>query len=231
MSPAPSISGTAKFASPANAGITNRKIISDAWTEKRPLNVCVSKNCMPGRASSARTSIASRPPIEEEEDRRDEVLDADHLVVGVDAEVVLPACARRGSNGPPAASACRARSTSSSRTCRCRRGSRAAPRRGARRGRSAASRGSAASCPTSAAARRCRSRSRRGARVIQAARIQPAPRRAAARCRACGGRARGRVVVGGRCGHVARCHPFLLDWIRYWTSASSWPSAGSRTAA
>ena len=63
MSPAPSISGTAKFARPANAGITKRKIISDAWTEKSPLNVCVSKNCMPGFASSARISIASRPPI------------------------------------------------------------------------------------------------------------------------------------------------------------------------
>ena len=37
MSGAPSISGTTKFARPANAGITNRKIISDAWTEKSPL--------------------------------------------------------------------------------------------------------------------------------------------------------------------------------------------------
>ena len=37
MSGAPSISGTTKFARPAKAGITNRKIISDAWTEKRPL--------------------------------------------------------------------------------------------------------------------------------------------------------------------------------------------------
>ncbi len=63
MSGAPSISGTAKFASPAKAGITNRKIISDAWTEKRPLYVWVSKYCIPGRASSARTSIASRPPM------------------------------------------------------------------------------------------------------------------------------------------------------------------------
>ena len=40
----------------------NRKIISDAWTEKRPLNVCGSKYCVPGLASSARKSIASRPP-------------------------------------------------------------------------------------------------------------------------------------------------------------------------
>src|SRR5213075_1877422 len=62
MSGAPIISGRTKFARPAKAGITNRKIISDAWTEKRPLYVCVSKNCVPGRASSARTSIASSPP-------------------------------------------------------------------------------------------------------------------------------------------------------------------------
>ena len=33
----------------------------------------------------------------EEEERRDEVLDADHLVVGVDLEVVLPGLWRRGS--------------------------------------------------------------------------------------------------------------------------------------
>ena len=37
MSGAPIMSGTTKFARPANAGITNRKIISDAWTENRPL--------------------------------------------------------------------------------------------------------------------------------------------------------------------------------------------------
>ena len=37
ISGAPSMSGTTKFASPANAGMTNRKIISDACTENRPL--------------------------------------------------------------------------------------------------------------------------------------------------------------------------------------------------
>ena len=37
MSAAPSISGTTKFASPANAGMMKRKIISAACTEKRPL--------------------------------------------------------------------------------------------------------------------------------------------------------------------------------------------------
>jgi hypothetical protein len=62
MSGAPSISGTTKLASPANAGMTKRKIISDAWTLMRPLKVCGSTNCDPGRASSARKIIASRPP-------------------------------------------------------------------------------------------------------------------------------------------------------------------------
>ena len=37
MSGAPSISGTTKFASPANAGMMKRKIISAACTENRPL--------------------------------------------------------------------------------------------------------------------------------------------------------------------------------------------------
>ncbi len=40
----------------------NRKIISDAWTEKRPLKVFGSTNCEPGAASSARISIAISPP-------------------------------------------------------------------------------------------------------------------------------------------------------------------------
>ena len=62
MSGAPIISGSTKLASPANTGITNRKIRSDAWTENSPLNVFASTNCIPGWASSARISIASRPP-------------------------------------------------------------------------------------------------------------------------------------------------------------------------
>ena len=62
MSGAPIISGSTKFASPANTGITNRKISSVACTENRPLNCSASRNCMPGLASWARISIASRPP-------------------------------------------------------------------------------------------------------------------------------------------------------------------------
>ena len=63
MSGAPSMSGTTKFAMPANAGMMKRKIISVACTETRPLNVCGSTNWSPGCASSARKSIAMRPPI------------------------------------------------------------------------------------------------------------------------------------------------------------------------
>ena len=62
MSGAPSISGTTKFARPANAGMMNRKIISAACSEISPLNVCVSTYCMSGFASSARKIIAKRPP-------------------------------------------------------------------------------------------------------------------------------------------------------------------------
>ncbi len=62
MSGAPIISGRTKFASPAKTGMMNRKIISDAWTLKSPLNVPASTNWRPGAISSARTIIASRPP-------------------------------------------------------------------------------------------------------------------------------------------------------------------------
>ena len=37
MSGAPIMSGTTKFAMPANTGMMNRKIITDACTENRPL--------------------------------------------------------------------------------------------------------------------------------------------------------------------------------------------------
>ena len=63
MSCAPSISGTTKLAMPANDGITNRKIISVACAENRPLYVPGEKYWVPGEASSARTPSASAPPI------------------------------------------------------------------------------------------------------------------------------------------------------------------------
>jgi hypothetical protein len=62
MSGAPIMSGSTKFANPAKTGMTKRKISSEACTLKRPLNVLASTNWRPGAASSARMSIASRPP-------------------------------------------------------------------------------------------------------------------------------------------------------------------------
>ena len=62
MSGAPSISGTAKFARPAKAGMMKRKIISAACSDTSPLKVCVSTYCMSGFASSARKTIANSPP-------------------------------------------------------------------------------------------------------------------------------------------------------------------------
>ena len=71
MSAAPIISGITKFPSPANAGMMNRKIINAAWFVISTLKVCGLKYCVPGFASSARKSIAKKPPIEEEDERRD----------------------------------------------------------------------------------------------------------------------------------------------------------------
>ncbi len=62
MSGAPIISGSTKFAKPANTGMTKRKISSVAWTEKTPLYCSGVRNCIPGLASWARISMASMPP-------------------------------------------------------------------------------------------------------------------------------------------------------------------------
>jgi hypothetical protein len=61
MSGAPIIRGITKFAIPANTGMMNKKIISEAWTENSPLNVLESTNWVPGVASSARITIAISP--------------------------------------------------------------------------------------------------------------------------------------------------------------------------
>jgi hypothetical protein len=63
MSCAPSMIGITKFPRPANAGMTNRKIISAACTENSALYVAGEKYCAPGVASSARTPSASSPPM------------------------------------------------------------------------------------------------------------------------------------------------------------------------
>ena len=58
MSGAPIISGSTKFASPANTGMMNRKISSDAWTRNRPLNV-FGVDELPPRLRRARRASAS----------------------------------------------------------------------------------------------------------------------------------------------------------------------------
>ena len=63
MSADPIINGITKFPSPANTGTTTAKIISAACSEIRTLKVCGLKYCVPGRASSARKSIARKPPM------------------------------------------------------------------------------------------------------------------------------------------------------------------------
>ena len=91
MSAAPIISGITKFPSPAKAGMMNRKIISAAWFVTSPLNVCGLKYCVAGLRQLGPEEQRQEAADEEEDDRRHQVLDADHLVVGVDPEVVLPA--------------------------------------------------------------------------------------------------------------------------------------------
>ena len=104
MSGAPSISGTTKFARPANAGIDEeedhqRRVDGDEPVERLRVEELHARLRELG-ADEHREDAAD----DEEEDRRDEVLDADHLVVGVDAEVVAPRLARRGRSGLPRAS-------------------------------------------------------------------------------------------------------------------------------
>ncbi len=67
-----------------------RKISSDAWTLNRPLNVFASTNCRPGCGELGAHEHRHEAADEQEEEGGDDVLDADHLVVGVDPEVVLP---------------------------------------------------------------------------------------------------------------------------------------------
>ena len=89
---------------PANTGTMNRKIMQRRVDREQPVVRLRVENWMPGCASSARISIASIPPMRKKKNVVTDVLDADHLVVGVDAEVVLPAASRRARSGPPAAS-------------------------------------------------------------------------------------------------------------------------------
>ena len=90
MSGAPIISGRTKFARPAKTGMMKRKISSDAWTLKSPLKVFGVDELAARRGELGAHQHRHQAADEQEEERGDRVLDADHLVVGVDAEVVLP---------------------------------------------------------------------------------------------------------------------------------------------
>ncbi len=63
MSAAPIISGMTKLPRPAKTGTTTVKIMSAACSEMSTLKVCGLKYCVPGWASSARKSIARKPPM------------------------------------------------------------------------------------------------------------------------------------------------------------------------
>ena len=187
--------------------MTNRKIISDAWTEKSPLYVCGSKYWIPGLRELGADEHREHAAGEEEEDRRDEVLDADHLVVGVDAEVVLPALravagvvlgprrlAERvvhpvveGADAGEEAER-RRRRAAETRTIGCQ----------SRIGCQPPHQRSTTTIPKPIAPKRHEHPGARGSSRRRGA--------AAARCRA-GRRGRVRVVVGGRCGHVLGLTP------------------------
>ena len=91
MSGAPIISGSTKLARPANTGMTNRKIRTVAWTEKTPLYCSGVQELHARLGELGADQHRQQAADEEEEERGDRVLDPDHLVVGVDAEVVAPA--------------------------------------------------------------------------------------------------------------------------------------------
>ena len=110
MSGAPIMSGITKFAMPANTGMMNRKIISEACTREQPVEGVRVHELRARLRQLGAHDHRHQPAEDEEEEGGDDVLDPDHLVIGVHPEVVLPgvgAVARvvlgdRGSAGGPA---------------------------------------------------------------------------------------------------------------------------------
>src|SRR5438094_357863 len=68
------------------ASTTSRLVVKLAHTSSG-----MRQNVIPGARELGAEQHREQAADAEEEDRRDDVLDADHLVVGVDAEVVAPA--------------------------------------------------------------------------------------------------------------------------------------------
>ena len=103
MSGAPIISGSTKFARPAKTGMTNRKISSDGVDREHAVVLLGGEELHAGLGQLRADQHRQQAADEQEEERGDRVLDPDDLVVGVDAEVVAPACGRRARSGPPGA--------------------------------------------------------------------------------------------------------------------------------
>ncbi|GGR02516.1 hypothetical protein GCM10010195_67790 [Kitasatospora griseola] len=60
---APICSGMIQFAKPVNSGIANSSSITEPCMVNAWLNCSLERICVPGRASSARITNASTPPI------------------------------------------------------------------------------------------------------------------------------------------------------------------------
>ena len=86
---APSSAGSRSCQGPATRGMTNLQTIAVACAEKSALKVPARRTGRPaGPARRVRLRPAARPRGRKE--GQHQVLDADHLVIGVDPEVVLP---------------------------------------------------------------------------------------------------------------------------------------------
>ena len=90
MSGAPSISGITKLPMPAKTGTRNSEDHQRRVLRHEAVVLLGRHELLPGWASSARKISAKQAADEEEDERRRDVLDADHLVVGVELEVVAP---------------------------------------------------------------------------------------------------------------------------------------------
>ena len=90
-----------KFASPANAGMTNRKIVGEGQVAEE----AVVRGCRRTASPVSRApphGASRRPPARKKKIVVAQVLHPDHLVVGVDAEIVLPAAPSSDVRAPSA---------------------------------------------------------------------------------------------------------------------------------
>ena len=91
MSSAPSISGTTKFAMPGE-GRDDEQEDHDRRVRRDQAVVGVAREVLVARRRELRAEgLGEHAADQEEHERRDQVLDPDHLVVRVDLEVVAPA--------------------------------------------------------------------------------------------------------------------------------------------